>query len=186
MNYFTPELYVQGNSDDEDVLDQTEAAWEKAIKRYRRHYKKIEPHLPPELRKFHDEQCLHDADVFGPARMPLYSLPWNSRDVIIIAQQVNTLFPEFLNTLAILQYAVTAEPVVEVPVKSDVFHPGQPIWLYDEVDLVEPGVFSHEILISDGRVVKIQFREFRYQIAPLVLPGTSGQKEGVPDKAVSA
>jgi hypothetical protein len=54
-----------------------------------------------------------------------------------------------------------------------VFRPGQPIWLYDEVDLVEPGLFTHEILLSDGRVVKLQFREFRYHFAPLLSPSVA-------------
>ena len=67
MKFFTPELYVQGNSSDDDLVDWVEEEWERRLKRYRRHYKKIEPQLPPMLRKFHDEQCLHDADVFAPA-----------------------------------------------------------------------------------------------------------------------
>jgi hypothetical protein len=73
--------------------------------------------------------------------------------LVIVAQHVNTLLPEFVNTLAILTYSVTAEPAVETAARSDAFHTVQPIWLYDEVDIVEPGVFTHEILISDGRVV---------------------------------
>lgn len=174
MKYFTPELYVQGQSRDEDVLDRTEEEWEQRIKRYRRHYKRIESQLPEALRKFHDEQCLHDADWYGIAQLSTYTVPWNSQDVTIIAGQENTLIPEFLNTLAILQYGVTAPPVIEKPLASKVFSDVQPIWLYDEIDLVEPGVFSHSILVSNGFVVTIQFREFRYHIAPLLTPARNG------------
>jgi hypothetical protein len=90
--------------------------------------------------------------------------------VTIIARQENTLIPEFVNTLAILQYAVTGPPTIETPVKSKVFSDVQPIWLYDEIDAVSPGVFSHSILVSNGLVVTIHFRDFRYLIAPLLTP----------------
>ena len=53
----------------------------------------------------------------------------------------------------------------------------QPIWLYDEIDLVSPGVFSHSILVSNGLVVTIHFREFRYHIAPLLTPARNGLVE---------
>jgi hypothetical protein len=175
MKYFTPELYVQAQSRDDDVLDRTEAEWERRIKRYQRHYKKIETQLPESLRKFHDEQCLHDADWCGIARLSTYTLPWNSQDVTIIAAQENTLIPEFKHTLAILQYEVTAPPVLEKPVRSAVFREVQPIWLYDEIDVVSPGVFSHSILVSNGLVVTIHFRDFHYHIARLLTPASNGQ-----------
>jgi hypothetical protein len=169
MKFFTPELYVQGNSNDDDVVDWVEAEWERRIKRYKRHYKKIEAQLPPMLRRFNDEQCLHDADVFAPAVLPR-NAPWNGQEVVIVAQQTNTLVPEYINTLAILQYTITAAPVIETPLESPVFKTGRPHWLYEEVDVVEPGVFSHEILTSDGRVIKLLFSDFTYHIAPLCLP----------------
>ncbi|MBI1918261.1 MAG: hypothetical protein HYS12_26515 [Planctomycetes bacterium] len=169
MKFFTPELHAQGNAADDDLVDQAEAEWERRLKRYRRHYKKIEAQLPLRFRKFHEEQCLHDADVFAPALLPA-NVPWKGPEVVIVAQQINTLIPEFLNTLAILEYTIAADPVVEIPLQTDVFHRSKPIWLYDEVDVAEPGVFSHEILVSDGRVIKLLFRDFNYHIAPLCLP----------------
>lgn len=170
MKYFTPELHVQGNSKDDDLVDWVEKEWDRRIKRYQRHYKKIEAQLPLAFRRFHDEQCLHDADVFAPALLPR-NPPWSGQEVVLVAQQINTLLPEFINTLAILQYTLASPPIVEVPLESPVFHKSHPIWLHDEVDVVEPGIFSHEILISDGRVLKFAFRDFTYLIAPLCLPG---------------
>jgi len=180
MKFFTPELYVRFGSSDDDVALPAHEEWEQVIKRYRRHYKKIETQLPLALRKFHDEQCLHDADLFAPAILPA-NAPWNGPEVVIVAQQVNTLFPEFINTLAILQYTITTDAVVEVPLQAEIFRKVQPIWLYDEVDVVEPGVFSHEILVSDGRVIKLRFRDFNYHIAPLCLP-TAAAEAPTPSK----
>jgi hypothetical protein len=173
MKFFPPELHVRFASADDAVALEAHEEWERQVKRYNRHYKKIEAQLPLKLRLFHTEQCLHDADVFAPALLPR-NAPWNGQEVVIVAQQINTLFPEFVNTLAILQYTITAPPVVEVPVQSPVFKKVQPIWLHDEVDIVEPGVFSHEILISDGRVIKLLFSDFTYHIAPLCLPAQAG------------
>lgn len=170
MKFYTPELYVRGNSRDDAVVDQSDEECERLEKKYKRYYKKIEPRLLPVLRRFHEEQCLHDADVFTPAQLPL-NAPWSSPEVVIFAQQVNTLYADYINTLAILHYKITAAPLIETPVDSPVFHKGRPHWIYDEIDIVEPGVFSHEILLSDGRVIKLLFRDFTYHIAPLCLPG---------------
>jgi hypothetical protein len=187
MKYFTPELFVRGNSKDPDEVDQVEAEWERALKRYSRRYKKIEPHLPEGLRRFHSDQCLHDAEIMGPAQLSFYSLPWNGKDVVLIAKQTNTLVPEYLNTLAILQYAVVEDTVVERPVDAEVFKTSRPIWLYDEVDLIQPGVFQHEILISDGRVVRIRFHDFRYHIARLLpVAGAAADAAPKPDPSLSA
>jgi hypothetical protein len=180
MKFFTPELFVQGNSSDDDVIDYVEAEWERRTKRYKRHYKKIETQLPLILRKFHEEQSLHDADVFAPAFLPR-NAPWNGREVVIVAQQINTLFAEYINTLAFLEYTITADPVITVPVDSPIFKKRHPIWLYDEVDLIEPGIFAHEILISDGRVVKIVFSDFNYHIAPLC-PETPAAAQAQPQQ----
>lgn len=170
MKYFTPELYVQGNSSDPDAVDWVEEEWERALKRYRRHYKKIEGQLPESVRYFHDHHCLHDADIFAPAWLSPQTMPWNFQNVVIVVQNINTLLPEYKNTLMFLQYAVTAEPVIDTPLHSDAFNKVQPIWLYDEIDVVEPGVFSHEIFVSDGRVIRLTFREFQMQVAKLVSP----------------
>jgi hypothetical protein len=134
------------------------------------------------LRKFHAEQCLHDADILAPALLPR-SAPWKEPEVVIVAQQINTLLPEFVNTLAILEYTITADPIVEVPFQADVFKNVRPIWLYEEVDLVGPGIFCHEILISDGRVIRLQFRDFNYHIARLCLPGQAGTQPTKPAEA---
>ncbi len=185
MKFFPPQLHVQFNSADNTVALEAHEEWERCVKRYRRHYKKIEPHLPSLLRRFHDEQCLHDADVFAPAFLPR---PFgNGPEVVIVAQQINTLFAESINTLAILQYTITAAPVIEVPLASPVFKGVQPLWLYDEVDLINNNEFSHEILISDGRVIKLQFSDFTYHIAPLCKEGrASSQAEPKKKQMASA
>ena len=170
MKYFTPELYVLGNSPKEADWERQDAEWERQIKRYQRHYRKIKKLLPESVRRFHDDYELHDADVFGPARFSNGARSSKSDEVVLVAQNTDTLYAEHLNTLMILHYTITAKPIVELPVPSDVFHPGHAVWLYDEIDVVKAGDFLQEVLLSDGRVLKIRFREFRLEIAPLVGP----------------
>ena len=164
MKYFTPEMYVQGNEEDID-LDEHDDEWERRLETYGEQYQKIEAQLPQALQRFNREQCLHDADIFAPAVMGSIS-----RELVLVAQQVNTLLPDTINTLAILIFTLDGEPSVTVPVESSHFHPTQPIWLYEEVSMPAPGKFVIEILVSDGRVIRIPFSDFRYHIAPLVLP----------------
>jgi hypothetical protein len=149
VKYFTPDLYVQCNSPDADEADRALSEWQRANKRYLRHYAKIKSQLPESFRFFHDNCCLHDADLFGPTWM---NKPESGRckHVALVAQNINTLQPEYLNT-----------------------HPfglGQSIWLYDELNLVESGLYSHEIMVSDGRIIRLEFREFQLQITKLVEP----------------
>jgi phosphoglycolate phosphatase-like HAD superfamily hydrolase len=93
MKYFTPELYVRINAASDDEAEALHDEWEEAGQRFRRRYKKIEFPLPEALRKFHDEQCLHDADWHGIARLSTFTLPWNSQDVTIIAARKTQRFP---------------------------------------------------------------------------------------------
>jgi hypothetical protein len=75
-----------------------------------------------------------------------------------------------VNTLITLYYTVLEPPVIERCPQADAFYQGNPAWLYEELDVLAPGVFLQEILLSTGRIVKIRFRDFRFEIAPMVGP----------------
>ena len=85
-----------------------------------------------------------------------------------------------------LFYSVADDPVIETPVSSEVFHPAQPIWLYEEVDVVESGLFSHEILVSDGRIIKIRFTDFHYSIVPLKQEAAAANRQKPARRKASA
>jgi hypothetical protein len=46
MKYFTPELFVELNSDDDAAVDRAEGKWLEAIRKYRLHLKRIGGKLP--------------------------------------------------------------------------------------------------------------------------------------------
>jgi len=158
-----------------NVADRATDEWEEALARYGRYYNRIKGKLPSSVRRFHDECSLHDADVFAPALISPKGRNGRRRELVIVTQNINTLYAEHLNTLITLRYTLADDPVIEMPAGTKDFDQAQPQWLYDEWSLVRPGVFCHAIFISDGRVIRIPCREFQYDIASLVLPAENGK-----------
>lgn len=65
MKYFTPDLYKRFKSaDDLDVL-RVHEDWEEAIHAYRKHIDELGGQLSPNVRRFAESLCLHDADYLG-------------------------------------------------------------------------------------------------------------------------
>jgi hypothetical protein len=62
MRFFTPELYQQFNSRNEEEADRADAAWDEAIQAYRRHLDEIRTKFPPQVKKL-AELNLHDAEI---------------------------------------------------------------------------------------------------------------------------
>jgi hypothetical protein len=56
--------------------------------------------------------------------------------------------------------------VPPLPCKEAIFETSQPQWLYDEFDVTPKGTLTHEILLSDGLVLKFRFSSFRILKVP--------------------
>ena len=67
MKYFTPELYIRGQSPDEVIQRRGERLWEEEVKRYERHLAAILPEFGPSVRAYMD-LLLHDAIVESISR----------------------------------------------------------------------------------------------------------------------
>src|SRR5438445_166855 len=65
MKYFTQELIVRGQSDDDKVLNEVECLWDEACDRYVTYLASIKAQLPPGLRHRVDSYYLHDAVIQG-------------------------------------------------------------------------------------------------------------------------
>ena len=152
MKYFTPELYGRFNSPDPDEANRADKEWDAAQDRYEKHLKQIRRRLPEKVRVLCDKLCLHDAAYRGLANSPLAPLPWQL--AIIRVQQADKLY--------FLLYVLLVEPEIKRPVVSKIFSKEQPRWLYDEVDLGKSGAFCHEILISNGLVLRLVFEQFDF------------------------
>jgi hypothetical protein len=164
MKFFTPELFVRLNSDNDDEIDQAEADWEAARKKYQKHFKRIEAKLPRPLVKLCNAVPLHDAVVERPRHLAWTVYENDDRGehswTILSVRQPDAAYD--------LVYLDPVEPSqLNRLVDSPVFTEENVIWLYDEVSY-QRGICMHEILFSNGVVLTIRFKGFKYAEMPLV------------------
>lgn len=162
MRFFTPKLFVDLNCEDEDVADRAEEKWEAARKEYQRHFKSIEKKLPASLARFGKTVALHDARI----QERIWTLfetddrGEQSRAIVSVKHEradYNLVYLDLVEPTRLIH-----------PVESPVFRDNNVIWLYDEVGWVKKGVYSHEILFSNGNVLLVKFKGFKYTEAPII------------------
>ena len=159
MRFFTPELFVELNSDNDDVVDQAERKWDVARTRYQKYLTGIEKKLPNSLLQFCKTMHLHDSRV-RYEHNPVWTICHtdNTGQHVRAVLTVTRKAAEFT-----LSYLDLVEPTSwHRPVDSPVFHCNHVVWLYDEVSQVKKNVYSHDILFSDGNVLTVRFKDFMY------------------------
>jgi hypothetical protein len=157
MKFFTPELYINFNSSDDEVADRANEEWETATREYRSHLDGLRDQMPDQVRKLAG-LCLHDAELLAVEEPiePLFPSPFER-------------FPPWF-CFAILSVKQSDEIVSLIYVLWDRVRRQQPKgkwpfsrlrthWLYDEVDVapIYRGMFLHRVLLSDGTVLEIPF-----------------------------
>jgi hypothetical protein len=174
MRYFTPELFAALNSQDEGAVEQAEQRWDAAQREYQDYFKSIEKKLPKALVKLCKTAPLHDGRIERPSR-PFRS-SWATDDqgehswVTLSIKQEHADFD--------LLYLDPIEPLwLTHPVDSAAFVDENVIWLYDEVNWLEEGTYSHEILFSNGNVLHVKFRGFKYVETPDVTDRVNAELE---------
>ena len=150
MKYFTPARYVAFNASDDGVANNADEEWEQALSDYRKHVRRIRGKLPTSVRHLGEKLCLHDAEYLGMTKI---SIPGSPGDVAILSVRAG-------HQPSLLVYVLAAEPFVSRPLEAVIFETTHPHWLYDEIDVGEDGILTHEILLSDGRVLKLRFVAF--------------------------
>ena len=174
MKYFTPDLFVALNSQEEDVVDAALEKWDAARDDYRKHFAKLEKKLPKSFVKLCKAVSLHDSLVERPAN-PVVTISQTDDEgeqcrAIISLRCEHAEFD--------LIYLDLVKPTEwSKPVESDRFSDEHVLWLYDEVARTKDGDFTHEILFSNGCVVRIAFQGFKYVERPVI-------SERLPSKAV--
>lgn len=163
MKFFTPQLYLQFNSPDDQEADRADQAWEAAIQAYHRHLETIRDRMPSQVAKLASLE-LHDAEILshveevqaggplGDAGLP-WPMPipiWSALAIVSVRHE-----GEILSLIYCLWDHVRTNPVPE----SWPFSKLKEHWLYDEVDLVSErrGPFLHRILLSSGIELEIPF-----------------------------
>jgi len=149
MKYFTPELYLRFNSPDPAVEAVVEEEWEQAITDYRRHLASIAARLPDGLKSFAERDSLHDASFLGITTVPA---PQSTEFLTCVSLKQDEL-------RVYLLYFSREEPFIDRPRSNWRFSKEEVHWLYDEVDVSDEAL-THEILLSDGRVLAVRFHTF--------------------------
>jgi hypothetical protein len=157
MRYFTPELYARGNSPNQAEARGVEEEWEAALRRYERRWKKIRAAFPQAVRNFDEAQvCLHDAEVLHLARQ-------GERFVIVLQPGAPA------QTLVILTFTLTEDPVIATELLPETVRTRRLVWLYEEFDLDRGGQCCFEVLLSNGWVVQLRFRDFQFLVGQKIL-----------------
>jgi len=163
MKYFTPELLNRVRSEDEDVSAEAHDEWEKAIQRSNRRWRRIQAGFPKAVRRFNDDRiCLHAADVLRIGRS-------GNTFVMVLETEPPACKP------VVLTFTLEGEPVIETDTLIGVRRQAGPFyWLYEEWDIDRQQRLTFEVLLSNGWVIKLYFREFHYLIAERVMPTVNG------------
>ena len=168
MKYFTPDLLRRFGSMDDAVADAAQEEWEKVNQKYLDHLDGIRPDLPRSVRSFLRHFCLHDARLLALGvgadhlQLSLFLELDSPRDHGIL-----------------LNYDLSRRP--ELVKHPELAEPGTPIeWLYDEFDLARrtaQPAFTHSILFTGGRELRLAFRALRVVVFDKVLaPAGQGQE----------
>lgn len=153
MKFFTPDLYLRFNSQNDDEADQANAEWEAALRGY--------------------EQRIATLD--GSAR-ELTSLNLHDAEILLEEQRTLTIEGTRLSRLELvlrrddgeifcLYYVLSADVVKTSPPAAWPFSSMPRLWLYDEADSKPDSnnEYSHRILLSDGTVMAIPFHSVTVQ-----------------------
>jgi hypothetical protein len=163
MKYFTPELYLRGNSPDGETVAGIEEEWERAIRRYRQHLARIQRAFPKQWHAFRKQHVhLHDAEVLSIAR------PDNTL-VFVLRQEAPS------GAVVILSFTLDGEIEID-PTALPGRQGRQPVtWMYEEYNVDRRGRCTVEVLLSNGWIVTAPFRDFQFLAGQTILPQPNGQ-----------
>lgn len=164
MRYFTPQLYQQFNSPDDEEADRANEAWEGAIQAYRQQLDRIRGAMPSQVVAL-SRLCLHDAELLARSEEIQASTPVLLADVrsdvllpiwSAIAVVSVKLEGEILSLFYCLWDRLRTHPAPETWTFSKL----REHWLYDEIDVASdrrPSAYVHRVLLSTGTVLEIPF-----------------------------
>lgn len=160
MRFFTPELYIRFNSDDDSEADLAEACWEKAIDDYRRHLRGLRKAMPAAVKSL-TERCLHDFEVlsFHQQLETLIPARGKKKESSSPGSGVAVLCLRHSDEIQMLLYVLTNPVKHQVAPRNWPFSKERKHCLYDEIDAADKpaGSFLHRILFSDGSMLEIPF-----------------------------
>ncbi len=164
MKYFTPELYVRGQSDDDSVLNEVERLGDEAIEAYASSLRQARPCLPGGVTELLDRFDLHGAEVLSMGR--------REQEVVIVVQ------PGPAVATVMLSYELVESPHVDEAALPPKYRSERVAWMYDEVEWCGgEAACQQSILLSNGWEVCLRFRDLRVvALEPLLLSGSARRR----------
>src|SRR5262249_18635358 len=104
-------------------------------------------------REFVQTMSLHDADYLG----------WGEEYLPGKLARLAFVVVKLKKRLIAVLYQLDGEPSenhLSAVKKPRVFDATRPQWLYDEFDVTDAGAMTHEILLSNGCILKFRFSHF--------------------------
>lgn len=161
MKFYTAEMVNRWNGDilgaNKEVYDRE---WEEAQDSYDRHYAKIADNLPVSARKFCEAVLHNEAVVALPRSVDqegriLGYIRGDDYTVVTVSQRDKTLH--------VVTYSLEKPPLAKVN-DGNGFDPPEnsAVWLYDELGVDDAGMFTHNILFSNGVEITVTFKTIHW------------------------
>jgi hypothetical protein len=170
LKYFTPDLIVMGQSDDDRVFNEQERLWEEAGDRYVAYLDTVRPYFPAGLRQIDESYYLHDAVVRGMGTRAQF---------FVVILQLDTP-PQSILTFT---YDLVEEPVIIKDALPPECRGTGPIvdWQYNEIEMVagDPPTWQESLLLGNGWELRLHFRDVAVQEVQAVLPTPKQGAAGV-------
>ena len=164
MKYFTPELYMRGQSLDDDEQDAVDAEWEDAVTRHEEQLQALRPQLALSLCYLWDNFYLHDAQVLSLGRQG---------PTLVMVLRLDVPPQELL----LLNYQLAEEPRIDTEALPLEGRSSPVQWMYDELGLLpdQTDISTHTILFSNGWEIELHLREVQVIAAQTLLAGSAPQ-----------
>lgn len=175
MKFFTRELYLKLQSEDDEIAFAAQEAWEERLSAYAEHLRRIKKYDRYDKLSRLAHLRLHDYQVLDSGRESLnrgrddlshYLIPYEmvvgreqQQQVIESSRVPFTVRLKGAKGYLTLAYFLWSHVVVGRPQTWLSGAIGKTFWLYDELDVLWPGtaMYVHRILLSDGYTFMIPF-----------------------------
>lgn len=170
MKYFTRELWLGFNTEDDDEFRRTDEAWRRNLDAYFGQLEELLPRLSKQARRFFTSENLHDGRLlsFDASDNPGFDfeagarLDRNARKTAVTMRVLN--YEQ--DTLFVLRHTKVRRAIFDYPTGEPLFAAaGDAIGDlgYDELTAADDGYLRHEILFSSGTTILTEFKHFSYR-----------------------
>jgi hypothetical protein len=162
MKFYTAEMVNRWNGDvlgtNKEVYDRE---WDETQDQYERHYARLADSFPASVRRFNEIAVLHNESIVALPRTSdaegrVVGYQRDADYTVVTVSRVDQM-------VHVLTYLLEKPPTVRIH-DSGGFDPPEnaAVWLYDEFDVDDAGLFIHRILFSNGVELTVTFKTLNW------------------------